>query len=134
MDNDLGLLIGKVLQELQISGDRVLFGCEDGSYFEAYHMQDCCENVSVHDYSSDVQNLIGQEILDAVETTSHEWPDDVKPPESAWPEDSFTWTYHIFRTAKGEYQIRWYGESNGYYSESVYFQRTHKPIDFGGGQ
>ena len=34
-------------------------------------------------------------------------------------DDSFTWTFYRFTTAKGQVVVRWCGESNGYYSEYV---------------
>lgn len=40
-------------------------------------------------------------------------------PGDEW--DSHTWTFYRFVTMLGTVTVRWLGESNGYYSESVDF-------------
>lgn len=116
-------LIGKTITQiagLESGCDFVTFTCDDGEKFAMFHSQDCCESVSVDDVEGDIGDLIGSPVVLAEESTSSENPDGVPGPEY---QDSFTWTFYRIATAKGYVVIRWYGESNGYYSESVDFAK-----------
>ena len=68
----------------------------------------------------DLDDLIGTTLLLVEEVNNYEPDDVVRIPEdhASW-DDSETWTYYRFSTEKGDVSIRWYGSSNGYYSESV---------------
>ena len=118
-------LIGKTI--IQIVGMEKNSECidiytSDGSVYKMYHEQDCCESVSVDDVCGDVDDLVGVPLLVAEERTSNDNPENVSE-EIIRYQESFTWTFYHFATSKGYLDLRWYGESNGYYSESVDFAK-----------
>lgn len=115
-------LVGKTLSSVigGVGDEEMQFLCADGSHYRMFHPQDCCESVAVEDICGDVADLIGSEILRAEESTSEENPEGIAPEY----QDSFTWTFYKIDTAKGGVTIRWYGSSNGYYSEAVTFHRV----------
>lgn len=117
---DFEVLKGKTLAMVENKGDEVLFVTADGERYKLYHSQDCCESVTVEDVCGDLADLIGSQILQAEEVTSDTNPEGVTKEY----QDSFTWTFYKLATLKGAVTIRWYGESNGYYSESVDFARV----------
>ena len=118
MENYITDLIGKILTKIDNAGDEIIFTCDDGTRFKMYHSQDCCESVRVEDIAGDLDNLIGAPITMAREDTSEKNPAEIT---KEYQDDSFTWTFYNLGTRKGYVTIRWYGESNGYYSERVDF-------------
>ena len=106
-----GIVFDKIKGE---PGDEEIKFYENGQErFRMYHSQDCCESVSVDDICGDLSDLIGSPIVEAEEVSS-----DNEGAKSQYTE-SYTWTFYKLGTIKGSVTIRWYGESNGYYSESV---------------
>lgn len=116
----IGELLGKTLLSVKNHNDQIDFVCDDGTVYCMYHEQDCCESVSVEDIAGDLYDLIGSPLLEAEESSNSE-----EPATDNW-EKSWTWTYYKLGTIKGHVNIRWYGASNGYYSESVSVVRMKK--------
>ena len=120
-------LVGQTLSKIEgKEGDEELtFYTVDGKVYKQYHDQDCCEPVYIEDVCGDLADLIGSPILRATEdSNSDEHPEPVDGKELPYSDDSFTWTFYNFTTAKGHVTIRWFGTSNGYYSKSVDFVRV----------
>ena len=112
-------LKGKTLTRAEkVRDDRMLFEDSDGKTYALYHSQDCCESVNIEDVSGDLSDLVDSPILIAEESSSNTDPEGYK---RDWPPESVTWTFYRIGTIKGTVVIRWLGESNGYYSESVEF-------------
>jgi hypothetical protein len=106
-------LLGKTLAEVvERSHAELTFRTTDGETYRMHHEQDCCEDVSIEDITGDLNDLIGSPITMAEEVVKD-------GEESDW--GTSTWTFYKLATNKGYVTIRWFGESNGYYSESVDF-------------
>jgi hypothetical protein len=111
-------LKGKVVTKVEgAEGNSQLdFYTNDGYKYSMYHEQDCCESVYIESIAGDLEDLVGEEILVAEESSGGVNPEDAEVSEY---QESFTWTFYKLASRKGYVDIRWYGESNGYYSESV---------------
>ena len=124
-NGDLSQLIGKTLLSVQrgkdkYNGDEIVFEADTGERWRMYYEPDCCANCDIEDIVGDLQDLVGAPIAMAEVSTNS---DDPKTNQE-YQDDSFTWTFYKFGTAKGYVTIRWYGSSNGYYSETAYFRRV----------
>ena len=106
-------MVGKVFTSIRNEDTELVF--ENATErFVFFHAQDCCEHVSIEDVCGDLEDLVGEPLLMA-EEVSGETPVDFNEAEH----ESVTWTFYKFATRKGYVDVRWLGESNGYYSESV---------------
>jgi len=107
-------LIGRSLYRIEQMGDEeIRFYLTESNYVRMYHYQDCCESVYIEDICGDLNDLVGAPLLEAEEVLGYT----TDPKDDG--EESHTWTFYKFGTRKGSVTIRWYGSSNGYYSESV---------------
>lgn len=119
-------LIGKTITDIKgKKGEgEMIFTLDDGSQYRMWHEQDCCETVYLEDIIGDLNDLIGTPVLNASTKCSSELlvDSDIFPIINLSSE-SQTWTFYEIATIKGYVTIRWYGSSNGYYSESVSFEK-----------
>ena len=111
-------LVGKILVSFEISKEEneILITTNDGEKYKLHHTQDCCELVVIESIEGDIDDILNSPIVIALESSNSE-------KEHVDYGDSYTWTFYKLDTIKGGITIRWYGASNGYYSESVYFER-----------
>ena len=106
-------MVGKVFTSIRNEDTELVF--ENATErFVFFHQQDCCEHVSIEDVCGDLQDLVGEPLLLA-EEVSGETPVDFNERDY----ESVTWTFYKFATRRGYVDVRWLGESNGYYSEGV---------------
>lgn len=126
IDVNISELVGKTIKSLKggEGSETLEFKTEDGQEFRMYHSQSCCEHVKVEEIHGDLEDLIGAPILSAEESSNNDWPEDAREKREDHYRDSFTWTFYKIATIKGSVTIRWLGESNGYYGESVDFARV----------
>jgi len=106
-------LLGRTITKItggRIGDDEVNFEFEDGTHLRMTHIQDCCERVYIEDIEGDWSDLIGSPLTFIAEESNYQRKDCL---------ESCTWTFYKFATNKGWVDLRWFGSSNGYYSEKV---------------
>jgi hypothetical protein len=119
MERQIDELLGKTIVFIeQIENKEILFTTSEEKRYRMFHYQDCCECVRIDDINGDLNDLRNSPLLVAEERTQKP----VKEYDDYDYGDSETWTFYTFATIKGYVTIKWYGTSNGYYSERVDFE------------
>lgn len=137
------MLRGKTLVKIDLEDNIIKFWDDEDNEYHMLHHQDCCEDVFVDDVVGCIDDLLYSPIIEAREASSN--PEDaeyfwknfysdeefVMEKMAGFPElpskgmdESETWTFYILTTNKGSVTIKWYGCSNGYYSERVDFEKV----------
>ena len=119
-------IIGKVLKDYSVNGnyDKLTLRFDDDSCCKFYHEQDCCESVQIYSDSLELEFLrlyFGKEITGFYQNEPSVKPEEVFDEERLKWLDSYTVTDLVFQFGEDNAVVRWLGESNGYYSESVDF-------------
>lgn len=123
-------LLGQVIIKIDVNEYQINFLTIEGNKYRMSHIQDCCESVTLEDVCGDWADVM-DDIITIAEERSSEEPDEAEKVrrEGAKAKDGYyysaeseTWTFYKLGTRKGDVTLRWYGESNGYYSESVDFE------------
>ena len=111
-------MIGKTFTSVAVNEaeDVLTFTQDNGDKFVFLHYQDCCETVEIESIVGDLNDLVRTPLLLAEESSSDETPANYT---HEYEPESQTWTFYKFATIKGYVDIRWFGESNGYYAEDV---------------
>lgn len=108
-------LVGHTIQEVEGLTEhayQVSIHCDTAS-FMLEHQQECCENVRLVDF--ELQGTLKGEVLKATCVSNDQ--------DHEQEFDSATWTFYNITTATGSLNMRWLGESNGYYSEAVNIEK-----------
>lgn len=93
---------------LHAGSEEVMIHFANGYCIRLYHMQDCCESVSLNDF--EVFEELKGPLLTFDETSNS---------SNDGEGESETWTFYNIRIGAGVLNLRWLGESNGYYSEAI---------------
>lgn len=125
-DLDIKEMEGKTFDKVFCYKEALIFA-NDNEIYLLYHGQECCEDVTIDDVCGDLHDLEGTPLLKA-EVVSYNNDDGLIGAKDTY-DDSYTWTFYKFATRKGYVDVKWYGTSNGYYSESV--DLCHFPIKDG---
>lgn len=110
-------LLGKIFIDISINNNCIKFETDNGEIYEL--IPDANDevgndvNTDIEDINGDIKDLLNSPILQSKEATNN------KDDFGQSYQESFLWTFYKLSTVKGYVVIRYYGRSNGYYSEKV---------------
>jgi hypothetical protein len=111
-------LIGETITRVIRDDETITFDFASGLQCRFYHDQDCCESVAIDSVDGGLEDLVGKPLTDVEEFIGDEFA------PVGWKDggsESHTWTAYRFAVDGAAMTVRWFGQSNGYYSESVNF-------------
>ncbi len=111
MEVNFNELEGKVIIDVIKKDNSITFKTNKQTYV-LEHEQYCCEDVLIDDICGDLKDLINETIIKAEKVTNDK---NINEKE----DKSFTWTFFHISTIKTNITIKFYGTSNGYYSETA---------------
>jgi len=113
---DFDIFKGETIVKIEKDEDStsIYFYCKNGMVIQMTHLQDCCESVYLEEIEGDLNSILNSKILFAE--------------ESIEKKDEETLSFYKIATEKACITLRWYGESNGYYSEEVDLMCLKAPI------
>lgn len=106
-------LVGKTITKIVIADYELHFHTDSSEVYKLHHIQDCCEHVFLQDIIGDLEDLLDTPIVKSQVNHNEALP------ALKDSDDCYTWTFYELATIKGSVTFRWYGTSNGYYSEHV---------------
>jgi hypothetical protein len=144
---DLSIFVGRIIKKIlhlkrEYGSDELLFVFDNNDVICFNHVQDCCESVYIESITGDLLDLLNSPLTICRSVSSDKSnldvfnsfliENDIKSGDliNEDADSSETWTFYTFATINGYVDVRWYGTSNGYYSESVSCQSINNLSEY----
>lgn len=110
------VLVGEVLTHVDVdeTAGEILLTTKSGRQFMLHHEQDCCESVTIKSTEGDWKKLLHKKLKEV------KWEEEGDSTDYG----TCTRTDITFIVNRHTVVSKWFGESNGYYSESVHLKEV----------